>query len=408
MPDRQPHRQARWPIALGIAAIAAGLICNEWLLTKLFSADDRISPNKRIVIWAFTVTAVTTGLALIAWRRQADRWARHTASRHPGLTATALGTLLALALLFGTEALFWTLNRARTGAPETVIYRPPSFRPGSQTTDSLRVGSQTIYDVTYTLDEEYRRVVPDNPPDLVLTHVYFFGGSFTFGQGVNDHESLANYLVQETDGVKAYNCGFPGHGPAHMLLRLNQMQPQEIPRQADAIGLYLFIPNHVKRTIGAMRLATAGGRDYPYYKPGPGGTLVHTGTFTTGRPILSRVYKLLQHEQILRYFGADLPTRITDKHLAFTTRVIAQSKRRFEELFGSDRFHVVLYPMHPNFEFNPQRLIPFLEQAGIDYFDYTQSIDLNQEGFLLEHDLHPTKKTHQALAQQLAADLALP
>lgn len=408
MADQELDRQLRWPVAIGIAAIALGLLCNEWLLARLFSTDGRIALSNRLVIWAFTISAIATGLGLIARWRQVDGLTRRAVARHPNVAASVFGAFLCVALVVSVETLFWTLiNKVNANTTDLVVHKAPSFRPGMQTTDSLRVGDETIYDVTYTLDKDYGRAVPGNPTDPAHTHVYLFGGSCTFGQGVGDDETLASYLVQETDGVRAFNYGFPGHGTAHMLVRLEQMEPTPAPERPEAIALYVFIPNHVKRTIGAMSIAATWGRDYPYYKPGPGGALQHAGTFTTGRPILSRVYALLRHEQVMKYFGGDLPPSPTDKHLAFTVRVISKSKRRFEELFHSDRFHVILYPMHPNFEFNPQRLIPFLVQAGIDYFDYTQAIDLNQEGFLLKHDLHPAGKTHRALAQRLAADLAL-
>ena len=54
-------------------------------------------------------------------------------------------------------------------------------------------------------------------------------------------------------------------------------------------------------------------------------------------------------------------------------------------------------------------MIPFLEQAGIRYFDYTGLLDMQDPAnvFHKELDSHPRASTYERVAKELASDLEL-
>jgi hypothetical protein len=73
-----------------------------------------------------------------------------------------------------------------------------------------------IYDVTYTIDADGLRIaagLDENPHDNRC--MLFFGCSFTFGEGVDDHEAMP-YVAGTLANLRAYNFGFPGYGPHQM------------------------------------------------------------------------------------------------------------------------------------------------------------------------------------------------
>src|SRR5690606_37476932 len=102
------------------------------------------------------------------------------------------------------------------------------------------------------------------------------------------------------------------------------------------------IPSHVGRTIGSMRITTTWARNFPYYAPGPDGTPEYRGTMTTGRPWTARAYKWLSREPLLKFLRIDIPRKDRDSHRAFTARVIAEAKHRWEQAVGPSRFVVVI------------------------------------------------------------------
>jgi len=94
-------------------------------------------------------------------------------------------------------------------------------RPNSQVTLVKRKLGKVVFEATYTADHYSRRVTPSPevtpaPPTALL----FFGGSYTFGEGVNDDETMPACVAAQTDECQVHNYGLPGAGPQHMLEQL--------------------------------------------------------------------------------------------------------------------------------------------------------------------------------------------
>jgi len=80
-----------------------------------------------------------------------------------------------------------------------------------------RVDEQTAYDVTIRTDEfSRRRSTRNQSEEESAKHAIFMGCSFTFGQGVNDWETLPSQFADNTDGHVAHNYGLGGYGPQQM------------------------------------------------------------------------------------------------------------------------------------------------------------------------------------------------
>lgn len=191
-----------------------------------------------------------------------------------------------------------------------------------------------------------------------------------------------------------------------MLQRLEGDAPLQDDAGIDAMLVYVFIPGHVRRVIGSMRIATSWGRGFPSYALNAEDELFRLGNFSDSRPFVSKAYAFLSQERILSYYNVDLPLHIGPKHLDLTARVIAESHERFLARFGSDEFYVVLYPSNPRDEFSAQELIPYLDAVDVSYFDYTDLFD-DGEGYWLPHDEHPTALAHEAIGARLVRDLGL-
>jgi len=82
--------------SIGLLFIAGGIICNEWVLTAMFSADGVLESSSRITIWSFQVLSIVIGFLIINKRSFGSRPSTRPASR------LAVWTLLGVLLVVGT------------------------------------------------------------------------------------------------------------------------------------------------------------------------------------------------------------------------------------------------------------------------------------------------------------------
>jgi len=139
-------------------------------------------------------------------------------------------------------------------------YKPT---PNAVVEATKEVNGKTIYQAIYSIDRFSRRITPvKNKADKFLL---FFGGSFTFGEGVNDNETLPYYVVKEANQYQPYNYGFHGYGPQEMLAKLESKNFASELTQKQGHLIYSFIDPHVERAAGSMYVYNGWGKDMPYF-----------------------------------------------------------------------------------------------------------------------------------------------
>ena len=77
----------------------------------------------------------------------------------------------------------------------------------------------------------------------------FFGDSFTFGEGVNDEDTLPN-AFSIVSGMRVLNFGINGYGPHHMLRLLELDVPKKITSSFPRLMVYTAIEDHIARAAG--------------------------------------------------------------------------------------------------------------------------------------------------------------
>src|SRR5437899_12546988 len=89
----------------GLTLVCIGVVCNEWILTKAFSADGILEPITRIEIWFFDITCTLVGSALIRYReatRPRETFLRVSQS-HPKILAFSIGIIFTGMMLLCAE-----------------------------------------------------------------------------------------------------------------------------------------------------------------------------------------------------------------------------------------------------------------------------------------------------------------
>lgn len=264
------------------------------------------------------------------------------------------------------------------------------------------VGADTVFDVNYTITPEHTRLTPDFD-STKSKHALFFGCSIAYGYGLNDNNTFP-YYFQQNSGFNAYNFAFTGYGTNQMLARFEYENVSDLVREKDGIAVYIFFWDHIERAIGSMDRYTKWVSNAPYYE-WQDDKLVRNKAFKTGRPFVSGMYERLYQSSIVQYFNVGFPIGLNETHFDLVSEMILQSKNKYKEQFGSDKFYTVIYPSFT--EVDPEKyekFLSYLEDKGLEYIDLTTDFKYTME-HTLGGDPHPNAKTNETLSQRLLQEL---
>ncbi|UPM49252.1 hypothetical protein MY494_07790 [Synechococcus sp. A10-1-5-1] len=138
-----------------------------------------------------------------------------------------------------------------SGPEESLGYR---YRNGLQPLKAKLLGQtsgRTIYDVVYSFDERGNRASSQPSDPLAQSLVVFLGGSFMFGEGLNDQETLPS-LFSMAAGRPVVNAGMHGYGThqAYRLLDDPVTYQKRIGDQPVDHIVYRMIGDHANRASG--------------------------------------------------------------------------------------------------------------------------------------------------------------
>jgi hypothetical protein len=260
---------------------------------------------------------------------------------------------------------------------------------------------ELIYQRQYTIEMEKRRVVPGQDKKKAEEFLVFVGCSFTFGEGVNDNETMAYYASQLLPQRKVYNYGLMGGSPGEAAFFLRSIKvPEEVPEKTGTV-IYTFIDDHIRRVVGTMRYISDYGFRRPHYFIDDQNQFRFAGSQENARPLRTFIFRALAKSKILRVLKIDLPWTISKRDMEFTARSIEEiQKAALEHLHARD-FYVLLYP-----EVSSDRgfeLMELLEAKGIRYI-YYGDWDMNRitgGKKLIENEVHPTPQSYRAVVGPL-------
>jgi hypothetical protein len=302
-----------------------------------------------------------------------------------------------------------TLLLREDGEPPTLEMRSgrqirPSEAMGWEPIPSVTVrskkvrGDQVLYDVVYSFDEAGRRIVPVDPGRSYGKFLLFFGGSNTFGEGLEAEESLPYQTSRHLPGVRAYNYAFRGYGPQHLLAKLEATDLRAEVEEPEGLAIYVLLGFHMNRLLGSSQ-TMSWVDDLPYYRA-EGGRLVRRGFFQTTRPVYSWLMKHIGSSRLLQRLGVAWPLRSTDSHRALVCQLFAQAREELTRQFaGTD----LLVALHPKGE--TQRF-PCFEEVGIRTLDLRDAYgDVPEPELSIPGDGHVNGGGNRLLGKELARAL---
>lgn len=281
-------------------------------------------------------------------------------------------------------------------------YKP---RPNSKVTaiKKSRDGS-LIYSVSYTTDEFSRRVTPVKNEQVRNKFLVFFGCSFTFGEGLEDNQTLPYFAGEQAPCYMPYNYGYSGYGPQQMLVRL---QNPDFPKQINQhSGVMICSPAHVPRSIGTYYAVTNWAKNFPYFYLDKDGILRRDGDFEIGRPVRSWFYNLFFNIKLADFFlrRYDWPPKYSDSDYAVTSSIIEESFRLFKGYFPDSQIYFMLLP---GVDETDQEVARRLKAVGVPILDFSCREEFRTEGYSIAKDGHPTAMWNQQLSRLIVKRLDL-
>jgi len=306
-----------------------------------------------------------------------------------------------MTIVFLLEVVFYCINQSSLGQRELIgdyIVDDPDvgYKPKASSKEIIIKKSRdgtAIYNVTYTTDKHSRRItLQKNSTD---SHLLFFGGSFVFGVGLNDDESLPYYLSGITDH-SVYNYGGSGYGPNMMLAQLSKDSFVNEIKEKKGAAIYAYIDNHVRRVIGDIWIDDRA----PYFYLNRHNILKRKGNFLTSRLLRKKLYKELRRSQVFKYWKIRLPLFVTSRDVYLTSMIIKKSAEIYRSKFKG-KFYVLIYPGQRKYSKN---IIDLLKDSDVCILDYS---NLLEDYYWSEYyiDKHPNFLLNKMIAERIVKDL---
>lgn len=275
-------------------------------------------------------------------------------------------------------------------------YRPTPGDHTSRKTNSA--GDIVIYDVVYTIgDDGYRLDVDSDNFDI-----FIYGGSFTFGEGLNDNETLSYYLYQN-HGIRTKNVGVHGYGLHQALYNIEQGLTSS---GVDGINVLLTSPYHALRS-SCKPYYTGGTPRYEITSEG-----VQLDGVCSGGTIISRILgKSRIYELVGKVLNKNI-SRITDSDIELYLAIIREIARLSDE----NNARLLIAYIDENEEqlsstnWSNKSLIVELSNIAevVDVTLAERRQDLDPKYFIHELDQHPTALANQSRAKILQSFLTKP
>lgn len=268
-----------------------------------------------------------------------------------------------------------------------VGYRPK--KGGARIAARKECGGERVYDVVYSTLPSGWRATPQHPE--ADEAVLLFGCSFTWGEGLNDRDTIAWQLADRLgDKVQVFNFGFPGYGSHHMLAHLENGLLADIAGRYKTIkAFYITIRGHELRSMGYSQW-DASGPWYGFEK----GRLTRKGVFADDvSPLRPYADALFGKSSLYRKY---LRTKFIPRSLRFRQHagIIAEAAGRLEACCHAP-LTAVLWPR--------AAFAKELEAEGVPVLDLAPLFP-GYENDAAQYALHECDGHPNARAASIAAD----
>ncbi len=283
-----------------------------------------------------------------------------------------------------------------------------SPRPDVAISHARYFNDQLLWDVVYTFDSNRLRASPPSDTAHSLGTILFFGGSFTFGSGVQDHETAPFLTGMKTHGMyRVYNFAYRGYGPHQMLSAIEQGMVQSVVQGVPNYAIYQCVPGHVMRCAGMVNWDQHG----PRYVLDENGKAIRNGRFgdqvdQSGETLKQMMSAQLRKSLVLhRVLGEDY--HFNPANVRLFLEVIDKSKRLLESRYPGIEFHVLFWDHVTDRRWlsvtealiGRGMQVHLISEILPDFPNYLSKYAAAQ------HDGHPNALAHEILAEYISQQI---
>lgn len=277
----------------------------------------------------------------------------------------------------------------------------PRNQVGTESCRLLKTG-ETLTQAKYSFDSLGRRQSPPCPD--CKKHMAFAGCSFTFGQGLENHQTLPVHYRNLATEVRTLNLARIGGSVSDLIYMLTHEKKLKDVKSPGRLLVFFYGEMHLPRFIGTARtvgLWNQYGADV--HSKDSDKTFSFQGGFTESRPLFTILSRIIMKSHFVRLTGFDWPNAWSDQSFLKYAQALKYTEKLYKEHHIDNQLIVVIPPL----DRTSPGLISHLENLKLPYLDYSQFPikRVTQEPLFMDHDGHPTEKYNRVLAQQLARDL---
>jgi hypothetical protein len=292
---------------------------------------------------------------------------------------------------------------------------------GNTTASHDRYCSDTmIFNARYTISPDGLRIPPPYNPADSEGCVLFFGGSCTYGTGVNDNQTMPYLTGLKTHGrYRIYNFAFRGYGPHQMLSAIEHGMVESIIKCKPKYAIYMALPGHILRAAGLKIWDKHG----PRYILGKDGKALYDGHFDDGKrkiptkkaktspgkpTLLARVKSELKKSIIFKKI-LQKKKRFKGEHINLFIEIVNKSRHILKMRHPGCRFHVIFWDDNRHGD-NPE-VLQKLAKRGIrvhllsDILPGFNFKDRNSKYRISIYDPHPSIIAHEKIAEYVAGKI---
>ena len=167
------------------------------------------------------------------------------------------------------------------------------------------LGNQIVGDAIETFENKFR-LVPDRQLDKGQKSTIFYGGSYTFGFGVGDRQTLPYLYKRVSNQNNVYSIAHNGWGAHQLMWMVQNNWLEKLIENSESGGtlIYGFIEDHLNRFFhkDISQVQIPFNHRTPTYKVDSSLKFHYAGTFEQAYPLKSRRQKILTSSDL----GKDL------------------------------------------------------------------------------------------------------
>jgi hypothetical protein len=251
-----------------------------------------------------------------------------------------------------------------------------------------------IYLADYTIDANLLRqtISSEKGPTIV-----FFGDSFTFGQGVNDAETLPQLFADLLDRKqRVLNLGFSGYGPQQFLRELETGLFDHLIGAQPRLFVFMTFAEHAERTACKPFWV----RRAPRYALENGGVALKGACYDD---LSLRVREWLEDMASYRWLFEPYRQKLTHEDVELYVRILLAAVNQAKEKYGV----ATLIPYIPVGDylkgtgFDDNEIVQRLRDGGATVVDVSLIEDESTGALTFKGDGHPTPSANRLRAVTL-------